>query len=202
MRLTACKLLYIYVWCLTVISLILLIILKGKHAMKKYEHLPIYGIGPVYVVSILLPTIVAILLRSIPVFTSGKLIILRIPLAIIGALFIILAAFIWIQAVIVSRLDENIKKNHLVTSGVYAWVRNPIYSAFMILCTGILLVAGNAWFFILPFYYWWLLTVLIKRTEEKWLQNMYSNEYIEYCKKVNRCWPWIPKGVEKRKGRT
>ena len=72
MRLTACKLLYIYVWCLTVISLILLIILKGKHAMKKYEHLPIYGIGPVYVVSILLPTIVAILLRSIPVFTSGK----------------------------------------------------------------------------------------------------------------------------------
>lgn len=170
--------------------------------MKKYEHLPIYGIGPVYIVSILLPTIVAILLRSIPVFTSGKLIILRIPLAIIGALFIILAAFIWIQAVIVSRLDENIKKNHLVTSGVYAWVRNPIYSAFMILCTGILLVAGNAWFFILPFYYWWLLTVLIKRTEEKWLQNMYSNEYIEYCKKVNRCCPWIPKGVEKREGRT
>ena len=141
--------------------------------MKKYEHLPIYGIGPVYVVSILLPTIIAILLRSIPVFTSGKLIILRIPLAIIGALFIILAAFIWIQAVIVSRLDENIKKNHLVTSGVYAWVRNPIYSAFMILCTGILLVAGNAWFFILPFYYWWLLTVLIKRTEEKWLQKKY-----------------------------
>ena len=141
--------------------------------MKKYEHLPIYGIGPVYVVSILLPTIIAILLRSIPVFTSGKLIILRIPRAIIGALFIILAAFIWIQAVIISRLDENIKKNHLVTSGVYAWVRNPIYSAFMILCTGILLVAGNAWFFILPFYYWWLLTVLIKRTEEKWLQKKY-----------------------------
>lgn len=141
--------------------------------MKKYEHLPIYSIGPVYVVSILLPTIIAILLRSIPVFTSGKLIILRIPLAIIGALFIILAAFIWIQAVIISRLDENIKKNHLVTSGVYAWVRNPIYSAFMILCTGILLVAGNAWFFILPFYYWWLLTVLIKRTEEKWLQKKY-----------------------------
>lgn len=141
--------------------------------MKKYEHLPLYGIGPVYVVSILLPTIIAILLRSIPVFTSGKLIILRIPLAIIGALFIILAAFIWIQAVIISRLDENIKKNHLVTSGVYAWVRNPIYSAFMILCTGILLVAGNAWFFILPFYYWWLLTVLIKRTEEKWLQKKY-----------------------------
>ena len=167
--------------------------------MKKYEHLPIYGIGPVYIVSILLPTIVAILLRSIPVFTSGKLIILRIPLAIIGALFIILAAFIWIQAVIVSRLDENIKKNHLVTSGVYAWVRNPIYSAFMILCTGVLLIAGNAWFFVFPFIYWGLLTVLMKNTEEKWLKDMYGDEYLEYCKKVNRCWPWIPEETKKKR---
>ena len=170
--------------------------------MKKYEHLPIFGIGPVYVASILLPTIVAAILRNNHVFTSGRLVTLRIPLIIIGVLFIILSAFIWIQAVIVSKLDENIKKNHLVTSGVYAWVRNPIYSAFMILCTGVLLIAGNAWFFILPFIYWRLLTVLMKNTEEKWLQDMYGDEYMEYCKKVNRCWPWIPEGSEnKRKKR-
>lgn len=167
--------------------------------MKKYEHLPIFGIGPVYVASILLPTIVAAILRNDHVFTSGRLVTLRIPLIIIGVLFIILSAFIWIQAVIVSKLDENIKKNHLVTSGVYAWVRNPIYSAFMILCTGVLLIAGNAWFFILPFIYWRLLTVLMKNTEEKWLQDMYGDEYIEYCKKVNRCWPWIPKESEKNR---
>lgn len=167
--------------------------------MKKHEHLPIFGIGPVYVVSILLPTLAAVLLRDNPVFESGRLITLRIPLIIMGALFIILSAFIWIQAAIVSKLDENIKKNHLVTSGVYAWVRNPIYAAFMMLCTGVLLAAGNAWFFVLPFIYWGLLTVLIKHTEEKWLQDMYGDKYMEYCNKVNRCWPWIPEGAERKR---
>ena len=161
--------------------------------MKKYEHLPIFGIGPIYVISILFPTLFAVILGNLPVLSSGKLQILRIPFVIIGTLLIILSAFIWIQAVIISKLDENIKKNHLVTSGIYAWVRNPIYSAFMILCTGVLLVAGNVWFFILPFIYLWLLTVLLKHTEEKWLLDMYGNEYVEYCKKVNRCLPWIPK---------
>lgn len=160
--------------------------------MKKYEHLPILGLGPVYVISILLLTLVAVILRNLPLFKSGSLQFLHIPLVIIGIFFVILSAFIWIQAVIISKLDENIKKNHLVTSGVYAWVRNPIYSAFMILCTGVLLIVGNAWFFVLPFLYWWLLTVLMKSTEEKWLLDMYGNEYVEYCKKVNRCLPWIP----------
>lgn len=172
-----------------------------KQAMKKYEHLPIFGIGPAYVVSILLPTLVAALLRDHHVFASGRLITLRIPLLMIGVLFIILSAFIWIQAVIVSKLDENIQKNHLVTSGVYAWVRNPVYSAFMFLCIGILLVVGNAWFFILPFLYWWLLTALMKHTEEKWLKDRYGKAYIEYCRNVNRCWPWMPKKSEKNRRR-
>lgn len=165
--------------------------------MKKNEHLPIFGIGPMYVVSILLPTLVAVLLRNNHIFESGRLIIMRIPLIVIGVLFIILSVFIWIQAVIVSKLDENIKKNHLVTSGVYAWVRNPIYSAFMILCTGLLLIAGNAWAFVLPFIYWGVLTVLLKYTEEKWLLNKFGNEYVEYCSEVNRCLPWIPKKKSK-----
>lgn len=166
--------------------------------MKKYEHLPIFGIGPVYVFSILLPTLAAVILRNLPVFASGRLQILRVPLVILGTFFVILSAFIWIQAVILSKLDENIKNNRLVTSGIYAWVRNPIYSASMFLATGMLLIVGNAWFFILPFIYWGLLTVLIKITEEKWLIDKFGNEYVEYCSKVNRCLPWIPKKESKK----
>ena len=88
---------------------------KQEQAMKKHDHLPIFGVGPVYVVSILLPTLGAVLLRDHPALTSGRLTSLRPLLMGIGALFIILSVFIWIQAVIVSKLDENIKKNHLVT---------------------------------------------------------------------------------------
>ncbi len=50
------------------------------------------GIGPVYVVSIVVPTLAAVILRDLPVFASGRLSVFHIPLVIIGALFIILSA--------------------------------------------------------------------------------------------------------------
>ena len=164
-----------------------------RKSVKKEQHLPLFGIGPIYVISILFLTLIALLLRDHPVFAAGRLNLLRVPLVIIGVLVILLSVFMWSQAVLVSKLDENIKKNHLLTSGVYAWVRNPVYSAFMLLCMGLLFLAGNAFFFVLPLIYWALLTVLIKHSEEKWLKDLYGNEYLEYYRKVNRCWPWKPK---------
>ena len=29
--------------------------------------------------------------------------------------------------------------------------------------------------------------------KEKWLQDLYGEEYASYKKRVNRCIPWIPK---------
>ena len=53
----------------------------------------------------------------------------------------------------------------------------------------------DLFFLILPFAYWLFLTILLKNTEEKWLRELYGKEYEEYCRRVNRCWPWFPKGV-------
>ena len=158
--------------------------------MKKKEHLPLFGVGPIYVYSIALLTLLAFLYRNLSLFEAGKLTFFRIPLLILGAILIALGMIIWIMAVIVSKVDDNIKKNHLVTTGIYAWVRNPIYSAFMIANTGIILIIGNAFFFVLPFVYWLFMTVLMKHTEEKWLRNLYGQEYEDYCNRVNRCIPW------------
>ena len=36
-------------------------------------------------------------------------------------------------------------------------------------------------------------TFVLKRTEEKWLLNLYGDEYGQYLKRVNRCIPWFPK---------
>lgn len=33
--------------------------------------------------------------------------------------------------------------------------------------------------------------LLMKYTEEKWLEEKFKNEYIDYCKKVNRVIPWF-----------
>jgi protein-S-isoprenylcysteine O-methyltransferase Ste14 len=43
---------------------------------------------------------------------------------------------------------------------------------------------GNIILFLLPILYWALLTELMKRTEEKWLEEKFGDEYRKYCKEV------------------
>ena len=153
-----------------------------------------YGVGPIYVCVIAALTLAAVLMRNLSIFESGRLRGLHLPLLILGIVFIAGGIALWVYAVAISKIDDGIKDNRLVTIGAYALVRNPIYSAAMIACTGVILIAGNAWFFPLPLLYWLFMTVLMRATEEKWLRNLYGKEYEDYCQRVNRCWPWPPKG--------
>ena len=159
---------------------------------KNLKHLPIYGVGPIYVLVIAALTLAALLMRNMRLFESGKLEAAHGPLLILGIALIFAGIALWVYAVPISKIDDGIKANRLVTTGAYALVRNPIYSAAMIACTGVILILSNAWFFVLPFVYWLFMTVLMKATEEKWLRDRYGKEYDDYCKRVNRCWPWIP----------
>ena len=160
--------------------------------MDEKKRLPMYGVGPVYVSAIIILTIVGILL-SIFVIPNGRFDFLLIPFATFGALLIFGGICLWVDAVLKTKIDDGIKKNKLVTTGVYSCVRNPIYSAFLFACTGALLIANNLWLLILPPVYWLFLTILMKNTEEKWLKKTFGKEYEEYCKRVNRCIPWFPK---------
>ena len=157
--------------------------------MKK-DHLPILGVGPLYVITIVLLTIISIFLsatRFIPVITFTNM---RWIFILIGILCFIIGITLWLKAVIIDRLDTHIIKNELVTTGVYAYVRNPVYSAFMFVCTGVLMIYGNLVLLLLPIIYWGFMTVLMKSTEEKWLEDLYGQEYIQYLQRVNRCIPW------------
>lgn len=162
-------------------------ICRSKNMEKR--HLPVFGVGPVYGAMIINLTIVGILLKTEGIITSGTFFVLKLPFLIMGILIIILGVVIFVRGQI--DLADNIQKNNLVTTGVYANVRNPLYSAFMLVCTGALLCANNLWLLILPFIYWLLITVLMKNTEEKWLRDLYGQEYMDYCKRVNRCIPWL-----------
>ena len=157
-------------------------------------HLPILGVGPLYVVTIILMTIISITLSAtgiIPVITFANF---QWIFILIGILCFIIGITLWLEAVIIDRLDTHIIKNELVTTGVYAYVRNPVYSAFMFVCTGVLLIYGNLVLLVLPIIYWGFMTVLMKLTEEKWLEDLYGKEYVQYRQRVNRCIPW--KGKE------
>lgn len=162
--------------------------------MKERKPLPTYGVGPVYGIAILLLTAIGIARSAAgrpPVARFGPL---RLPLLAIGILLILAGIWMWHSAVFRARLDDHIKSNTLVTTGIYAWVRNPIYAALLMACTGALLAADNLWLLILPPAYWLFLTVLMKCTEERWLAARYGEAYADYCRRVNRCIPRPPRG--------
>ncbi|MFL0198527.1 hypothetical protein ACJDU8_23655 [Clostridium sp. WILCCON 0269] len=108
--------------------------------MNKKNHMSYFGVGPIYVILTFILTVIAVYIGKLKCFSIGIIQIMKIPLLLTGIVLIILAIILWVQAVIISKIDKNIAENKLVTTGVYAWVRNPIYSAFTIIFTGILYV--------------------------------------------------------------
>jgi protein-S-isoprenylcysteine O-methyltransferase Ste14 len=81
-------------------------------------------------------------------------------------------------------IDEE-KPGALITTGVFAISRNPIYTAFGFILFGIFLIFPN----------WILLLYLIAGLwlfnrqvllEEDSLKKIYGEEYMEYCKKVRK----------------
>lgn len=166
---------------------------KNRNHLPRKSHLPLYGVGPVYVAVIIMATVAGILLSHFKIIAYLSFPMIKTALLIIGILLVAAGAAIWFSAVFGAKIDDGITNNHLVTGGVYALVRNPIYAAFLSACTGVLFIYGNLWLLILPVLYWLFLTVLMKYSEEKWLKSLYGAEYEEYCRRVNRCIPWFPK---------
>lgn len=135
--------------------------------MNDKKHLPIYGVGPIYGAVIIAVTVAAVFLGQTDPLKIGIFQTLKIPSVMIGILLIIFGIYLWTGAVFRAKVDDGITNNNLVTTGVYALCRNPIYSAFMFFCTGALLISGNVFFYPLFLFYWGFMTVLMKCTEEK-----------------------------------
>ena len=154
----------------------------------------VYGVGPIYGLVVGILTITSIVLsvfNIIPGRINNKIIVLI--LIILGICFMIYGFILWKRAVIDNKLVEDyIEKDKLCTEGVYGIVRNPCYTGVMFICTGIIIILHNIYLFILPFVFWGVMTILVRK-EEKYLLEKYKKEYINYCKNVNRCIPWVRK---------
>lgn len=153
--------------------------------------MPIFGVGPIYVITCLILTIAGIWLHLNGCIYQGKIIKGKMFFIIAAIFMILLGIYLWIQAVIVQKINKKVTEKKLITTGVYSIVRNPVYSAFIFIFTGLLLFTANYILLILPFVFWAFLTILMKNTEEKWLKNEFGEEYEIYLKQVNRVIPRI-----------
>ena len=163
-----------------------------KNYVKEGQKLPLFGVGPYMISAMTIFTVIGIIifcfLLKIGMLGDGWALIFRI----VGTLFIITGLGIWYSGALRSGVVENIKDNRLKTDGIYGWVRNPMYSGVWILLSGVILMYHNYCLLIVIPVNWLIMTLTLVNTEEKWLENIYGDEYMEYKGRVNRCIPWIP----------
>ena len=166
-----------------------------KNYMKEGQKLPLFGVGPYIVYGMASVNVIGIILFGyvfkVGILTAPWTLIFRIA----GGLLIALGLTVWYIGSMRSDMDDSITENRLQTKGIYSWVRNPMYSGWWIALSGGLLFWHNAWMLILPVVDWLIMTLALINTEEKWLSDLYGDEYAEYKKRVNRCIPWPGKSL-------
>jgi protein-S-isoprenylcysteine O-methyltransferase Ste14 len=74
----------------------------------------------------------------------------------------------------------------LVTDGLYARSRNPIYAGFCLVNVGLGLVADNLWLVLSALPGAWLVTKIAIEKEEAYLEQVFGQEYLDYKDKVRR----------------
>ena len=76
----------------------------------------------------------------------------------------------------------------IITDGVYRFTRNPIYLGFGLIIAGLGILLNNLWMVIMVLPVWIAIHKLAVIPEEKYLEEKFGEEYLEYKKKVRR---WI-----------
>lgn len=160
---------------------------------EKDFKMPAFGVGPMYVFVCLCLTVAGLRLSRGGFIAEGFCPRGKIIFTAAGILFVLSGSALWFLAVVVEKINAKVREAKLMTTGVYGVVRNPVYSAFIFVFTGILLFEANYFLLPLPIVFWIFLTVLMKNTEEKWLLRQFGEEYATYCREVNRVIPWYRK---------
>ncbi len=89
-----------------------------------------------------------------------------------------------------SHLHKNVT---MVRSGPYALVRNPMYFGRFFVLLGFVLLTWR-WYFIVGYVLIFALYAQARVLgEEARLRGLFGEEYADYCRRVNRWFPW-PKG--------
>jgi protein-S-isoprenylcysteine O-methyltransferase Ste14 len=116
-------------------------------------------------------------------------------LRMLGAVLVVLAPLLYAAAVITMdaswRLGIDRKRpGPLVTTGLFAWSRNPIYVAFDTIILGAFLIHGRTIFLLVAIAMIALVHVVILR-EERFLTEHFGEVFRTYRTRVGRYSPWI-----------
>ena len=86
---------------------------------------------------------------------------------------------------------ETRKKHELVATGVYAWVRHPMYSAFWLLAVAQAFLLANWIAGLAGIVGWGILFFLRVGHEERLMIDTFGRDYVDYMGRTKRVVPWV-----------
>jgi protein-S-isoprenylcysteine O-methyltransferase Ste14 len=112
---------------------------------------------------------------------------------IVGAVAIVAGEWIRLAGVaaagtVTRRRSRTVQR--LVTYGVFAWVRNPLYVGNLLIWLGFTVISGVLWFLPIAVIIFAAEYSLIVRYEEGVLESIFAAEYLAYKQAVPR---WLPR---------
>jgi protein-S-isoprenylcysteine O-methyltransferase Ste14 len=74
----------------------------------------------------------------------------------------------------------------LVTSGIYRWIRNPIYLGDLAFVAGLAVALSSLWYVLATILLFFLLHFGVVRREERYLAQRFGSAYDDYRRQVRR----------------
>ena len=111
----------------------------------------------------------------------------------IAILFIVVGELIRMAGVaaagtVTRRRSRDVQR--LVTYGIFAWMRNPLYVGNFLIWIGFVIGSGVLWFLPVAVVLFAVEYSLIVRYEEGVLESIFGEEYLEYRARTSR---WLPR---------
>ena len=112
---------------------------------------------------------------------------------ILGAVFVVIGESIRLAGVaaagtVTRRRSRTVQR--LVTYGIFAWMRNPLYVGNFLIWMGFTVISGVLWFLPVAIVLFGIEYTLIVRYEEGVLESIFGDEYLSYKARTSR---WIPR---------
>ncbi|MDZ4707585.1 MAG: isoprenylcysteine carboxylmethyltransferase family protein [Saprospiraceae bacterium] len=84
--------------------------------------------------------------------------------------------------------DGKVYAEGLVTEGVFAHCRNPLYVGNILMLAGVGVLANSFWYVVIVIPVFLFIYQAIVLAEEHFLQNKFGIGFIQYCQRVPRWW--------------
>lgn len=114
---------------------------------------------------------------------------------ILGAVLIVFGEAIRLAGVAAAGTETRRRSrtvHRLVTYGIFAWMRNPLYVGNFLIWMGFTVISGVLWFIPVAIVLFAIEYTLIVRYEEGVLESTFGEEYLRYKQRTSRWFPRPP----------